>query len=196
MHDELLYNKSVARVVCDSCDSFIQQDKSKRGATCRCREGAVCRRVVIDTAVARLRDSPPDVLALAKLVDTLPGLKLRGLLAYDGGAQHVNGFAARKERALKAMEDAARVHAGMKAAGLNTEIFSGGGTGTYSVQHLTPGFTDVQVGSYIFMDMQLPRHRQRDGRRSTRLRSSLTVMATVVNNRFPGRLTTMRGPRR
>ena len=87
-------------------------------------------------------------------IDTLPNLKLRGMLSYDGGAQHVNGFAARKERALKSMEENARTFETMKAAGLNTEIFSGGGTGTYSVQHLTPGFTDVQVGSYIFMDMQ------------------------------------------
>ena len=38
----------------------------------------------------------------------------------------------------------------MHKAGLNTEIFSGGGTGTYNVQHLVPGFTDVQVGSYVW----------------------------------------------
>ena len=42
----------------------------------------------------------------------------------------------------------------MKKSGLNTEIFSGGGTGTYNLQHHVPGFTDVQVGSYLFMDMQ------------------------------------------
>ena len=47
-----------------------------------------------------------------------------------------------------------RVREAMKRAGLNTEIFSGGGTGTYNLQHLVPGFTDVQVGSYVFMDMQ------------------------------------------
>ena len=43
-------------------------------------------------------------VALAKLVDTLPNLKLRGLLSYDGGAQHINGFAARKDRALNGLE--------------------------------------------------------------------------------------------
>ena len=42
----------------------------------------------------------------------------------------------------------------MKRAGPHTEIFSGGGTGTYNIQHEVPGFTDVQVGSYLFMDMQ------------------------------------------
>jgi D-serine deaminase-like pyridoxal phosphate-dependent protein len=37
---------------------------------------------------------------------------------------------------------------------LNVEIFSGGGTGTYNIDHETPGFTDVQGGSYVFLDAQ------------------------------------------
>ena len=115
--------------------------------------------------------------------------KLRGLLSYDGGAQHVIGFAARKERALKGLEANVATHEAMKAAGLNTEIFSGGGTGTYSVQHLTPGFTDVQVGSYVFMDMQYLAIGSEDGDPVYQdFATSLTVLATVLNNRFPGRL--------
>ena len=39
-------------------------------------------------------------LALAQLVDRLPGLRLRGLLCYDGGSQHVKGFAARRLQTL------------------------------------------------------------------------------------------------
>ncbi len=159
------------------------------------KEAGVVADVVIDIAVGTRSGIPArDALALAKLVDTLPGLKLRGVLAYDGGAQHVNGFAARKERALDAMQDAANTVAAMKAAGLNTEIFSGGGTGTYSVQHLTPGFTDVQVGSYVFMDMQYLAIGSDDGSPVYNdFASSLTVLTTVLNNRFPNRLTTDAG---
>jgi 3-hydroxy-D-aspartate aldolase len=152
--------------------------------------------VVIDVAVGTRSGIPPgdDAVALAKLVDTLPHLKLRGLLSYDGGAQHVSGFAARRERALKGLEANVKVYEAMKAAGLNTEIFSGGGTGTYSVQHLTPGFTDVQIGSYIFMDMQYLAIGSEDGDPVYKdFAPSLTVLATIVNNRFPGRLTTDAG---
>ncbi|MBA3271365.1 MAG: DSD1 family PLP-dependent enzyme [Acidobacteria bacterium] len=152
--------------------------------------------VVIDVAVGTRSGIPPgdDAITLAKLVDTLPSLKLRGLLSYDGGAQHVTGFAARKERALKGLEEHVRTYEAMKAAGLNTEIFSGGGTGTYSVQHLTPGFSDVQVGSYIFMDMQYLAIGSEDGNPVYKdFAPSLTVVATVLNNRFPGRLTTDAG---
>jgi D-serine deaminase-like pyridoxal phosphate-dependent protein len=152
--------------------------------------------IVIDVAVGTRSGIPPgdDALALATLVDTLPNLRLRGLLSYDGGAQHVIGFAARKERALKGLEGNVATYQAMKAAGLSTEIFSGGGTGTYSVQHLTPGFTDVQVGSYLFMDMQYLAIGSEDGDPVYKdFASSLTVLATVLNNRFPGRLTTDAG---
>ena len=127
-------------------------------------------------------------------MDKLPNLKLRGLLSYDGGAQHITGFAARKESALKNIAGNARTYEAMKRAGLSTEIFSGGGTGTYNIQHLVPGFTDVQVGSYLFMDMQYLAIGGEDGNPVySDFASSLTVVATIVNNRFPGRLTTDAG---
>jgi D-serine deaminase-like pyridoxal phosphate-dependent protein len=160
------------------------------------KEAGVVANVVIDVAVGTRSGIPPgqDALDLAKLVETLPNLTLRGLLSYDGGAQHIAGFAARKERALKALEPNVKVYEAMRAAGLNTEIFSGGGTGTYSVQHLTPGFTDVQVGSYVFMDMQYLAIGSEDGDAVYKdFTPSLTVLTTVLNNRFAGRLTTDAG---
>ena len=179
--------------------NFIQavdEEKNARDLSDAAKEARIVADVVIDVAVGSRSGIPAgdDAVALAKLVDTLPGLKLRGMLSYDGGAQHVNTFAARKERALKGVEENAKVFAAMKAAGLNAEIFSGGGTGTYSVQHLTPGFTDVQVGSYIFMDMQYLAIGSEDGSPVYNdFASSLTVLATILNNRFPGRLTTDAG---
>lgn len=152
--------------------------------------------VVIDVAVGTRSGIPAGegALALAKLIDRLPNLKLRGMLSYDGGAQHINTFAARRERALRNIEENARTFEAMNKAGLNTEIFSGGGTGTYSIQHLVPGFTDVQVGSYLFMDMQYLAIGSEDGNPVYNdFAPSLTVLATVVNNRFPGRLTTDAG---
>lgn len=160
------------------------------------KEAGIVADVVIDIAVGTRSGIPAgaDALALAKLVDRLPNLKLRGVLSYDGGAQHITGFATRKERALANIADNARTVEAMKRDGLNTEIFSGGGTGTYNIQHLVPGFTDVQVGSYLFMDMQYLAIGGEDGNPVySDFASSLTVVGTIVNNRFPGRLTTDAG---
>ena len=82
----------------------------------------------------------------------------------------------------------------MKKAGLNMEIFSGGGTGTYNIMHHVPGFTDLQVGSYLFMDMQYLAIGSESGDAVYNdFAPSLTVLTTVLNNRFPGRLTTDAG---
>lgn len=178
---------------------FIQAvdwDVNARHLSDAAREAGIVADVVIDVAVGTRSGIPPgdEAVALAKLVDSLPSLKLRGLLAYDGGAQHITGFAARKARALANIEPHARTREAMKKAGLSTEIFSGGGTGTYNIQHLVPGFTDVQVGSYVFMDMQYLAIGGEDGSPVyADFETSLTVVATIVNNRFAGRLTTDAG---
>jgi 3-hydroxy-D-aspartate aldolase len=174
----------------------VDHEDNARDLSDAAREAGVVADVVIDVAVGTRSGIPPGdgAVELAKLVDTLPGLKLRGLLSYDGGVQHLAGFEARKKRALENIEPNVRVYEAMKRAGLNTEIFSGGGTGTYNIQHLVPGFTDIQVGSYVFMDMQyLAIGSAANEAIFDDFASSLTVVATVLNNRFPGRLTTDAG---
>jgi D-serine deaminase-like pyridoxal phosphate-dependent protein len=159
------------------------------------REARIVADVVIDVAVGSRSGIPPgeEALTLAQLIDKLPNLKLLGMLSYDGGVQHAQGFENRKARALKSIAANTELFHEMKKAGLNTEIYSGGGTGTYNVYH-GAGFTDVQVGSYVFMDMQYLAIGSESGDDVfSDFDPSLTVLTTVLNNRFPGRLTTDAG---
>jgi D-serine deaminase-like pyridoxal phosphate-dependent protein len=152
--------------------------------------------VVIDVAVGTRSGIPAGegALALGQLIDKLPNLKLRGMLSYDGGVQHAKGFENRKARALKTIEPNVETFEMMQKAGLNMEIFSGGGSGTYNIMHLVPHFTDIQVGSYLFMDMQYLAIGSESGDDVyTDFAPSLTVLTTVLNNRFPERLTTDAG---
>ena len=179
--------------------NFIQavdEEQNARDLSEAAKAAGIVADVVIDVAVGTRSGIPPGdgAVALAQLVDKLPGLKLRGILSYDGGVQHAKGFAARKERALKAIEPNVATFEAMKKSGLNVEIFSGGGTGTYNIMHAVPGFTDIQVGSYLFMDMQyLAIGSERGGEAFDDFAPSLTVLTTVLNNRFPNRLTTDAG---
>jgi D-serine deaminase-like pyridoxal phosphate-dependent protein len=179
-----------------SHSSFIQAvdtEENARDLAAAAKEAGITADVVIDVAVGARSGIPPGegALALAQLVDKLPNLKLRGMLSYDGGVQHAKGFVARKERALKAIAPNIETFEMMKKSGLNTEIFSGGGSGTYNIMHLVPGFTDVQVGSYLFMDMQYLAIGSESGDAVFNdFAPSLTVVTTVMNNRFPDRLTT------
>jgi D-serine deaminase-like pyridoxal phosphate-dependent protein len=91
---------------------------------------------------------------LARAVLQSDGLRFRGIQAYAGSMQHVHGFEARRRRNLETMEPAAETVRMMEAVGIAVEIFSGGGTGTYNMDHYVPGFTEGQPGSYVFMDAQ------------------------------------------
>jgi len=133
-------------------------------------------------------------LELAQLVDRLPGLRLVGMLCYDGGSQHVAGFGTRRAQTLDRLAPAVETFESMHRAGLNTEIFSGGGTGTYNIDHENEGLTDVQVGSYVFMDAQyLAIGGESDDEVYSDFQPSLTILTTVLNSQYDGRATTDAG---
>jgi D-serine deaminase-like pyridoxal phosphate-dependent protein len=152
--------------------------------------------VVVDINVIRRSGVLPGApaLALAQQVDKSPNLRFRGILAYDGGVQHVKGYEKRYTECLKNIEPAVQSFDLMKAAGLNLEIFSGGGTGTYDMMHKVKGFTDVQIGSYLFMDCQyLDIGGSKNENEYDDFESSLTVMSTIINSNYPGRMVTDSG---
>lgn len=173
----------------------VDNPRNARDLSDAARASGITADVVVDVAVGTRSGVPPDqALALAQLVDTLPNLKLRGMISYDGGAQHIKGFKRRYEETLQRYEPSVRVFEAFKKSGLNTEIFSGGGSGTYNIMTKVPGFTDVQAGSYIFMDAQYLEIGGIENEETfTDFTPSLTVMATVLNNYFPNRLTTDAG---
>ena len=182
------------------CAGFIQSVDTAANAeelSAAAGEAGVTADIVIDVDPGGHRTGitpGAPALELAQLVDTLPGLTLRGLLCYDGGAQHVTGFAERRARALSRLEAAADTAARMTRSGLDTGIFSGGGTGTYNIDHETPGLTDVQVGSYVFMDAQyLAIGGAEDPEVYSDFEPSLTVLTTVLNAQYEGRATTDAG---
>jgi len=213
---EALYAGGIEKIVMTTCNvtpnkirramaiskankSFVQavdNPKNAQDLSDAAKQLGITANVVIDVAVGTRSGVPPDerALKLAQLVDKLPNLKLRGMLAYDGGAQHIKGYKKRVEDSLKRMEPAVATFDAMKKSGLNMEIFSGGGTGTYNIMPKVPGFTDVQVGSYIFMDAQyLEIGGEENEQLYTDFAPSLTVMTTVLNTYFPKRLTTDAG---
>ena len=152
--------------------------------------------VVVDINIIRRSGVLPGApaLALAQQVDKSPNLRFRGILAYDGGVQHVMGYEKRLAECLKNIEPAVKSYDMMKASGLNVEIFSGGGTGTYDMMANVKGFTDVQIGSYLFMDCQyIEIGGSKNVAKYDDFEPSLTVVSTIINSNYPGRLVTDSG---
>lgn len=174
----------------------VDNPQNARDLNTAAKEAGVRADVVVDLNVARRSGVLPGIpaLELAQLVDKLPNLRFRGILAYDGGAQHVKGFEKRAVRNGQGMEPAAMSYDLMKKSGLNVEIFSGGGTGTYNMMDKIPGFTDVQIGSYLFMDHQyMVIGSATNQELYDDFAPSLTVMATIINTSYENRLVTDTG---
>jgi D-serine deaminase-like pyridoxal phosphate-dependent protein len=113
--------------------------------------------VVIDVDVAMGRTGTRDldkVLALADAAQCAPGLSFRGIQHYAGQIMHVAGHDERRGRSLALWETVAGFVDALTARGFAPQLVTGGGTGTYDIDVGIPCITDLQVGSYLFMDHQ------------------------------------------
>lgn len=127
---------------------------------------------------------------LARHVAKHSGLRVRGVQAYAGHASHVVGFEERERTSRAAIAKAVETRELLARAGFDAAILSGGSTGTYNIDSGIAGMTELQVGSYIFMDVDYRRIGARDGSPVyTDFKPSLTVRTTVVSTTHDDRVT-------
>ena len=118
---------------------------------------------------------PEDAVELARKVHALKGLRLCGVMGYEGHVVNIEDAAERKASADKSMAMLTRAAADIRAAGLPCDIVSGGGTGTYNFSGTYPGVTEVQAGSYVVMDGKYLAIRPE-------FRPAVTVLSTVIRS--------------
>ena len=122
---------------------------------------------------------------LAQLIDSLPNVTFAGLQSYDGAAAHTTPFDARSARTTTTMGKAVETRAMIERAGIACPLVTGGSTGTYRFDSENPGITELQPGSFVFMDMEYGTIGGPDGSDYRDFKNALTVVTTVVS-RPPG----------
>jgi 3-hydroxy-D-aspartate aldolase len=150
-------------------------------------------KVLIDLNVGQNRtgvDEPEDAVNLGRLIASAHGLELVGIQAYGGSNMHVVGFENRRAASLLALDRAIAARHAVEKAGFPVAILSVGGTGTYNIDTEVPGVTEIQPGSYIFMDAHYRSIGGRDTDLFTDFGNSLTVMTTVISHPSKGRAIT------
>jgi D-serine deaminase-like pyridoxal phosphate-dependent protein len=93
-------------------------------------------------------------VALAGLIGDSAHLELRGVQMYAGTLMHLEDATERRARSTALWQEAARTVERIRALGLGCEVLTGGGTGTFELDAELGIATDLQVGSYVFMDAQ------------------------------------------
>jgi D-serine deaminase-like pyridoxal phosphate-dependent protein len=121
-------------------------------------------------------------LVLAQQIDRLPHVRLAGLQAYAGSASHVIGWEERRAFSTRAMSCAVETRRLLEAHGIECPLVTGGSTGTYNIDSGIDGVTELQPGSFLFMDMDYRRIGGKDGDAVYRdFEPSLSVLTTVVS---------------
>lgn len=139
--------------------------------------------LAIDLLVGKRTGIAPGepALELARLIDKLPNTELAGIQAYAGPASHVMGFEERRVSSREDMAPAVETRALLEKSGLPCNWLSGASTGTYNIDCDIDGVTELQPGSYIFMDLDYNRIGGESGPEYRDFQNSLTVLTTVVS---------------
>ncbi len=122
-------------------------------------------------------------MALAEGILKLSKLNLRGVHSYSGASSHVVGFAERKAHSQEVMAPPIETCQRMKKAGMPVEILTGASTGTYNIDPFLDEITEMQVGSYVFMDVDYRIIGGEGGEVYDDFAPALTVLTTVMSKR-------------
>ena len=106
-----------------------------------------------------------DVVKIASAIDEAAGLKFTGIQAYQGAMQHIDEYEARKAKLDIAIAQVSDAVDALRKVGLEPELVSGGGTGSYYFESNSGVFNELQCGSYAFMDADYGRILDKDGNR-------------------------------
>jgi 3-hydroxy-D-aspartate aldolase len=130
--------------------------------------------------------------ALARRIAADPHLSLAGIQGYAGHLMHVGDRSERKAATLAAMNALRGVRALLERQGLACPIVTGGGTGTFDLDPQAGVLTDLQAGSYLFMDAEYGDVWEKAGEPAP-FATTLFVQTTVISANHPGFATTDAG---
>lgn len=135
----------------------------------------------VNTGMNRVGVAPDEAVEIARAISGLPGLRLTGVMTFEGHAgssppETIAEVAAEAGRAI--VETAERI----RAAGIPIARVSVGSTPASWYTPATPGVTEMRPGTYVFFDNSIFRH-GRIGPEECAAR----VLATVVSRQAPDR---------
>ena len=126
-----------------------------------------------------------EAVALAERISRLPGLLFGGIQAYEGHVVQRPDKAERRAAVAAMVEKVGGIRELLLSRGCPVADISGGATGTYDLTGNDTIWTEIQAGSYVFMDSSY-------GALGLPFTHALSVLATVIHKR-PGRAVTDAG---
>jgi len=164
------------RIVVDSVDGVRELAEAAMGPI----------QVLVDVDVGTGRTGVRDAAQAAEVGRAIlaePNLTLIGVQGYGGHWQHMAGANARAAAVAEGMARLSAAAEALRALGAEIKVVTGGGTGTFTADAAQGVLTEVQPGSYAFMDREY-----RDALRADPeggFEQSLSIAATVISDNQP-----------
>ena len=130
---------------------------------------------------------PEQALAVAEAVKRAKGLRLKGMQGYQGKLQSMVAYSGRRDAVRAALDHLLQGAQALRERGFTVEVLTGGGTGSLAIDLEFGGLTELQPGSYVFMDSTYRRIDWNDKAARTPFANSLSVLAGVVSRPLAGR---------
>lgn len=149
-----------------------------------CEQAHALLDVYIELDVGHNRAGVTDVsavVALGRAIASHASLLLRGLHAYFGNAQHARSIAQRRQAIAAATAVAQSAKRALIAAGLQCDVITGAGTGTFMLEATSGVYTEIQPGSYALMDIDYAKNEQELSWPA--FEQSLMILTTVMSRR-------------
>lgn len=129
----------------------------------------------------------PAAAALAKQIDDHAWLNFAGIQGYQGKIQMVEDATARKADTETGLDKLADTVAEVEKTGLPVPILTGGGTGTSPFDMERGLLTELQTGSYVFMDSRYSGIGW-PGANAPPFEPALHILTSVVSKPVPDRV--------
>lgn len=180
----------LARAAAKGCALTVVADRAglvaDYAAAARAAGATIPVLVDCDTGLGRTGVTTPEgAVALARTIAAESGLIYAGVQAYAGHVQHVHGTDERRAINRAANEKLSAILAGLTEAGFAAKIVTGGGTGSHALDFEDQVLTEVQAGSYVFMDEGY-RPVELHGANGPVFHFSMFVMVTVIAHNAKG----------
>lgn len=138
--------------------------------------------IEIDVGAGRCGVAPGEAaLALAQTISRSKHLQFDGLQAYQGSAQHIRSYDERRQAIERAIAQASQTKNLIESHGISCPRVTGAGTGSFEFEAASSVYTELQCGSYVFMDADYNRNLDAGGQPQPQFDQSLYIWTTVMS---------------
>lgn len=132
----------------------------------------------IDAGIGRTGIHLNQAIDYAHKISQLSNLTFKGIQCYAGHLQHISDLAKRRTLSHQTLQAAGEIKIQLLAQGIDCQIQTGSGTGTFSLDAELATVSEIQPGSYCVMDQEYSDIEYKE----QKFLPAMTMLTSVISN--------------